>query len=636
MDNIFDCEISVCYNMKNEKAGEIMAENPMLKSLREKAMKLPLTPGVYIMKNKSNEIIYIGKAKKLKNRVSQYFGCQNGHNAKVRKMVENVRDFDYILTDSEFEALVLECSLIKQNMPKYNILLKDDKGYSYIKITKGDYGKISACFRKDDENAEYLGPYTGNFSVTNAVSQASEIFRLPTCNKIFPRDIGKGRPCLNFHINKCSGVCAGKISRNEYRENLDEAIDFLKGGSSATVSRLKAQMNDYSENLEFEKAAKVRDKIKAIERIMSRQKVVVQGSVNEDVFAIAQRGEKACLAVLSFREGLLSSSEHFIIDNTENLPELRRELVSSFYSMERQIPPLIVLDGEISDSELLALFLSEKRGKKVTLLVPQRGEKAKVSAMCLSNAAQKLGEFLGKSGRETAVLDELGKLLGLSKTPEYIESYDISHTSGSDNVAGMVVFRNGQPYKRAYKRFAVKGFDGQDDYGSMREVISRRLNRYVEEKDSGEGFGALPDLILLDGGQGQVNAVKPIIEAFGLDIPVFGMVKDGKHRTRAIAHDGGEISISSSRMVFTLVSEIQQEVHRFAIAYHKSKHTKSSISTTLTSIEGIGEKKAAILLKHFRSLRAIGEASEKELSLVKGISASDANRIYLYFHESRS
>lgn len=612
-----------------------MAENPMLRVLREKAMKLPLTPGVYIMKNKDGEIIYIGKAKKLKNRVSQYFGCQNGHNTKVRKMVENVRDFDYILTDSEFEALVLECSLIKQNMPKYNILLKDDKGYSYIKITKGDYGRISACFRKDDENADYLGPYTGNFSVTNAVSQASEIFRLPTCNKVFPRDIGKTRPCLNFHIDRCSGVCNGKISKAEYEQNLKEAVEFLKGGGTATVSRLKSQMQELSESLEFEKAAKVRDKIKAIERIMSRQKVVVQGSVNEDVFAIAQRGEKACLAVLSFREGLLSASEHFIIENSDNLPEMRRELISSFYSMERQIPPLVVLDGEISDSELISMFLTEKRGKKVVLLVPQRGEKAKVTSMCLNNAAQKLGEYLGRSGKETAVLDELAKLLGLSKTPEYIESYDISHTGGSDNVAGMVVFKNGAPYKKAYRRFAIKGFDGQDDYGSMREVISRRLNRYVEQQETGEGFGVLPDLILLDGGQGQVNAVRPVIDAFGFDIPVYGMVKDGKHRTRAIAHDGGEIAINSSRRVFTLVSEIQEEVHRFAISYHKSKHTKRSISTTLVSIDGIGEKKAAALLRHFRSVKAVGEATCEELRQVKGITKTDAENIHAYFHTVR-
>ena len=610
----------------------MMAENPLLKQLREKAMKLPLTPGVYIMKNKSGEIIYIGKAKKLKNRVSQYFGSQNGHGAKVRKMVENVRDFDYILTDSEFEALVLECSLIKQNMPKYNILLKDDKGYSYIKITGGDYGRISACFRKDDDDAEYLGPYTGNFSVTNAVSQASEIFRLPTCNKVFPRDIGKGRVCLNFHINRCSGVCQRKISKQEYQQNLADAVEFLKGGSGKTVSRLKAEMEACSENLEFEKAAKVRDKLKAIDRIMSRQKVVVGDSVNEDVFAIAQRGEKACLSVLCFREGLLSSTEHFIVENSDSLPEMRRELISSFYSLEREIPPLIVLDGEIADDELISRWLTEKRGKKVTLFVPQKGEKAKVSAMCLNNAAQKLGEYLGRSGKETAVLDELAKLLGLSKTPEYIESYDISHTGGSDNVAGMVVFRNGEPYKKAYRRFAIKGFDGQDDYGSMREVISRRLNRYVEQQDSEEGFGVLPDLILLDGGQGQVNAVKPIIEAFGLDIPVFGMVKDGKHRTRAISHGGEEISISSSRRVFTLISEIQEEVHRFAISYHKQKHTKRSVSTTLTSINGIGEKQARILLKHFGSLRAIGEASASDLEGISGISKSDSKRIYEHFH----
>ena len=430
-------------------------------------------------------------------------------------------------------------------------------------------------------------------------------------------------------------MCSGKISKAEYEQNLKEAVEFLKGGSTATVSKLKNHMQELSENLEFEKAAKVRDKIKAIERIMSRQKVVVQGSVNEDVFAIAQRGEKACLAVLSFREGLLSASEHFIIENSDNLPEMRRELISSFYSMERQIPPLVVLDGEISDSELISMFLTEKRGKKVVLLVPQRGEKAKVTSMCLNNAAQKLGEYLGRSGKETAVLDELAKLLGLSKTPEYIESYDISHTGGSDNVAGMVVFKNGAPYKKAYRRFAIKGFDGQDDYGSMREVISRRLNRYVEQQETGEGFGVLPDLILLDGGQGQVNAVKPIIDAFGFDIPVYGMVKDGKHRTRAIAHDGGEIAINSSRRVFTLVSEIQEEVHRFAISYHKSKHTKRSISTTLVSIDGVGEKKAAALLKHFRSVKAVGEATCGELRQVKGITKTDAENIHAYFHTVR-
>lgn len=613
-----------------------MAENPKLKTLREKAMKLPLTPGVYIMKNKDKKIIYIGKAKKLKNRVSQYFGSQNGHNTKVRKMVENVDDFDYILTDSEFEALVLECSLIKQNMPKYNILLKDDKGYSYIKITANPWGKISACFRKDDPTATYLGPYTGNFSVKNSVEEAREIFRLPSCQKVFPRDIGKGRPCLNYFISKCSAPCAGKISREEYEDNLSQAVEFLKGGSAETLKRLKAEMEEAAENLEFEKAAKIRDRIRSIERISNKQKVVVNGSTNEDVFAIAQGEEKACLAVLSFREGLLVGTEHFIIEHSENLPDTRQELITSFYSMERQIPPLIVVDGEVTDIELVSQWLSEKRGKKAQVFIPQRGEKARVSEMCLNNAVQKLGEHLGRRGTETAAIDELAKLLGLSKSPEYIESYDISHTAGSDNVAGMVVFKNGRPFKSAYRKFSIKGFDGQDDYGSMREVISRRLNRYEEEKEKGEGFGKLPDLILLDGGQGQVNVVKPIIEAFGYDIPVFGMVKDSKHRTRAIADGGEEIAINSSRRAFTLVSSIQEEVHRFAISYHKKKHSKSSITLSLMSIEGIGEKKAAALLKELKTVSKIKAASVKELSEVRGISSKDAERIHEYFNSEKN
>lgn len=609
-----------------------MAENPRLDILRQKAMKLPLTPGVYIMKNKSKQIIYIGKAKKLKNRVSQYFGAQNKHSTKVRKMVENVEDFDYILTDSEFEALVLECSLIKQNMPKYNILLKDDKGYSYIKITPNPWGRISACFRKDDEKAEYLGPYMGNFSVSNVVEQASEIFLLPTCNKSFPKNVNPAaRPCLNYFIKKCSAPCAGKISQADYEKSLDEAVAFIKGGSAETVKRLQSEMEQAAESLEYEKAAGLRDKIKAIERVAARQKVVVEGSINEDVFAIAQRGDKACLAVLCFREGLLAATEHFIIDYCENLADARYELIASYYSSGRQLPPLIVVDGDVTDKELMEEYLTKSRGKKVTIVKPQRGEKVRVMELCLHNAAQKLGENMGRQGKETAILDELAKILGLAVTPEYIEAYDISHTGGSDNVAGMVVFKNARPLKSAYKRFAIKGFEGQDDYGSMREVISRRLNRYVEQQEKGEGFGRLPDLILLDGGQGQVNAVKPIIEAFGFDIPVFGMVKDSKHRTRAIASGGEEISISSGRGVFTLIASIQEEVHRFAISYHKKKHTKSALQTQLRNIEGIGEKKATALLVNFKTVAKIKAATPEQLGRVPSITKKDAENIYKHF-----
>ena len=607
--------------------------DPKLRALRDKAMKLPLSPGVYIMKNKSGKIIYIGKAKALKNRVSQYFGSQNNHGTKVRKMVENVSDFDYILTDSEFEALVLECSLIKQNMPKYNILLKDDKGYSYIKIKPNPWGNIYACFRKDDKNAEYLGPYTGNFSVTQAVEQAKEIFKLPTCSKVFPRDIKKGRPCLNFFISRCSAPCAGKISREDYEQSVNEAVAFIKGGSKSSLKELQRQMEEAAENLDFEKAAKLRDRIRAVQRIAGKQKVVLENKAPCDVFAVAQSADKACLAVLNFQNGLLTSSEHFIFDSSDDLSEERHSLILSYYSMNRPVPSKILVDGETANIELLERFLEEKRGKKVEITVPQRGEGLKTVQMCLSNASQKLGEYLGRKGEETAVLDEMAKLLDLPVVPEYIEAYDISHTAGSDNVAGMVVFKNARPYKRAYKRFSIKGFSGQDDYGSMREVISRRLNRYEEEKESAEGFGKLPDLILLDGGVGQVNAVRPVIEAFGLDIPVLGMVKDNKHKTRAITKDGREIEIRDGRRVFTLISSIQEEVHRFAITYHKEKHTRSSLETKLTSIEGIGKKKAAVLMKTFKSLAKIKAASKEELSAVQGISKKDAENIKSFFSE---
>lgn len=609
--------------------------NDRIPYLRKKSMKLPLNPGVYIMKNKSGEIIYIGKAKMLKNRVSQYFGSQNNHTLKVRKMVENVYDFDYILTDSEFEALVLECSLIKQHMPKYNILLKDSKGYSYVKITKGPWGRISACFKKENDGNTYLGPFTSGYSMRSMVEEANKIYKLATCNRKFPADIGKNRPCLNFYIGQCCAPCRGKISAEEYAENLNDAVEFLKGGQSQQVKQLKEQMEKYSEALEFEKAAKLRDRINAMEKITSRQKVVSSLIKQQDVFAIVQSGEKACLHILRFNKGILFDSEDFIFDAQEDLPSARYELIMSYYSFGRTIPKRITLDGETEDAEVLAEWLSEKAGYKVTLGTVQKGEQASLMAMCRKNAAEKLAQYMGRAMKETAALDELKNLLGLKKVPEYIESYDISHTAGSDNVAGMIVFKNGSPYKKAYKRFMIKGFSGQDDYGSMREVLTRRFEHYLDENETDEGFKTLPDLILLDGGHGQINAVKPVLEQLGLCVPLYGMVKDDKHRTRAIAVDGGEVAITSKRQAFTLVSEIQEEVHRFAITYHKSKHSKSTLETKLTEIEGIGEKKAKILLKNFKTMKAISSASVDELSAVGGISKANAEKIYEHFKGGR-
>ena len=582
------------------------------------------------MKNKEKKIIYIGKAKALKNRVSSYFGSHSNHSLKVIRMVENVDNFDYILCDTEFEALVLECSLIKQHMPKYNILLKDDKGYNYIKITKEEFPRISECKQMDDDNATYIGPFISNFSVKNAVEETLKIFKLPTCNKKFPRDYNKSRPCLNGFMGNCCALCNGRISKEEYVASVEDAVAFLKGGSAAAVREMTAKMQEYSENLEFEKAAKLRDRIKAIKNLDEKQKVVSINVPEEDVFALVNSTKKACFNVIRFQNGKLTDSEHWLIDSIDDLPQARLELIERYYSMRDRVPSRIAVDGEIADEELLHQYLESLRKKKVELIHPQKGEHLAIVNLCIKNANEHLAQNQGRLGREMAALEELGNLLGLTKAPEYIESYDISHTFGADNVAGMVVYHNGRPMKKAYKRFSIKGFDGQNDVGSMNEVLTRRFKHYYEDDDDST-FKILPDLILLDGGQPQVNAVLPVIRQMKLDVPVFGMVKDNKHRTRAIAYDGGEIEINSHRAAFTLVSSIQEEVHRFAITYHHKKHQKSSFSTSLTNINGIGDKKAKALLKHFKTISAIKSSSVDDLLQVKGISEKNAQDIVSYY-----
>lgn len=605
--------------------------NPKMKILRKKAMSLPLLPGVYIMKNADGEIIYIGKAKALKNRVSQYFGSQNRHPVKVRKMVENVDRFDYIVTGSEFEALVLECSLIKQHSPKYNILLKDDKGYSYIRISEGEYRKISAVFNKKDDGSEYIGPYLSSYSVRQSVDAANKIFKLPQCNKVFPRDFGKSRPCLNYYISQCCGLCTGKIKKSDYDEAVDGAIAFLKGDSRDIIADLRVKMEKAAEELDFEQAAKLRDRINSIERIKEKQKVVYKSVEEQDVFATADIDGSVCLAVLRFSNGRLFDSEHFFFDDPGDKKGMRSDFITSYYSMRDNIPKRVTVDGEVADRELLEQWLSEKKGKKVTVFVPARGEQLEIVNMCRKNAEEKLAIKKGRTGREIAVLDELKDLLGLKKTPEYIESYDISHTAGQDSVAGMIVFKGGKPFRKAYKRFSIKSFDGNDDYRAMNEVLTRRFSEYEKSKDSTEGFGKLPDLILLDGGVGQVHAVEPVLREFELKIPLFGMVKDNRHRTRAISGDGGEIAINSKRQVFTLVSEIQNEVHRFSVAYHHQKHAKRGLSLSLTEIEGVGEKRASALLKYFKTMTAIKNAEVDELSKAPGITSAVAQNIYDYY-----
>lgn len=605
------------------------------KELRKKAMALPLQPGVYIMKNKDKKIIYIGKAKALKNRVSSYFGSHTNHTLKVIRMVENVDDFDYILCDSEFEALVLECSLIKQHRPKYNILLKDDKGYNYIKITKGEFPRISECKRMDQDGATYIGPYTSGFSVKTAVEETLKIFKLPRCSKQFPRDYNKSRPCLNGFMDLCCAPCAGRISQAEYKKNVDDAVAFIKGGSVKAVKEMQKRMEDCAENLQFEEAAKLRDRIRAIQNIEEKQKVVKISAKEEDVFALAFGTKKMCFEVLRFENYRLTDSEHFILEAAEDNGETRAELIERYYSMRDRVPPRITVDGDVENEELLQQFLEKQRGAKVEIFHPQKGAQISILALCKTNANEHIAQYQGRLGKEIQALSELADLLNLPGPPEYIESYDISHTFGADNVAGMVVFHNGRPMKKAYKRFSIKGFDGQNDVGSMQEVLTRRFTHYREEQGTDSTFAIKPDLILLDGGTAQVHAVLPVIRQMSLDIPVFGMVKDSKHRTRAIATSGGEIEINYKRSAFTLVSSIQEEVHRFAVSYHHAKHKKSSFSSSLLQIDGIGPKKAKALLKHFKTIAKLKEAQPDEMKKVPGIGAKDAKAVFAYFHSAQ-
>lgn len=603
-----------------------------IRELRRQAMRLPLNPGVYMMHDKSGKIIYIGKAKALKNRVSQYFGSEKNHDEKVRRMVASVEYFEYIVTDSEFEALVLECSLIKQHTPKYNILLKDDKGYHYIKVTAGAWPRISQAKQILDDGANYIGPYVSSWATKESVDEALKIFRLPNCSRQFPQDIGKERPCLYYYIKQCSGPCTGKISEAEYNEAVSEAVEFLRGGSAESVRELTRKMNEAAEALEFERAARIRDRLTAIRRMSDKQKVVANHVPEQDVIALAQGAAASCFEVFRFQNGRLCDRETFMMGETGSPQTARSEFVERYYSMRDRIPPRVCLDGPAEDTALLGQWLTGKAGRKVTVSIPQKGEQAQIVEMCRNNAAEQLAQATGRTGREASALDELGRLLGLEQPPAYIESYDISNLAGGENVAGMVVFENGRPLKSAYRKFKIKTVIGQDDYASMREVIGRRIQEYFSNKDSGEGFGRLPDLILLDGGKGHVAAIRPVLDAAGLDIPLFGMVKDDRHRTRAIAKDGGEIAINSQRRAFTLVSSIQDEVHRFAIGYHRKLRKKATISTTLTSIEGIGATRARALLKSFKTIAAVREAELSELAAAPGMNQPAAQRVYDYFH----
>lgn len=605
--------------------------NPRLPYLRNKTSRLTQSPGVYIMRNSENTIIYIGKAKNLHNRVSSYFRENPDHLPKVAAMVSNVYDYDFIVTDSEYEALVLECSLIKQHKPKYNILLKDDKGYHYIRISDGEYPRITTE-KNTKQPGKYLGPYTSGSVTKEAVNEVNRVFMLPTCHKKFPQDFGKGRPCLNYHIKTCMGLCRGKISSQVYRDTVEQAIDFIKSGSAQSVERMEAEMNAAAEELDFEKAALLRDRIAAVKKAAEKQKIINSGVDSADVIGIAEYYAGIYISVLMYREDRLYDKAVFGFDKAESGEDILGSFMMQFYYGRNDIPKTVIIDHEPEDIELLNELMEKQSGHKVTLHVPQRGRQLELLRLAKNNSAEYAALKNDRTGKEVIALEQLAKSLGLAKPPKYIEAYDISNLSSESMVAGMVVFEDGRPLKRAYKRFTIKEQEQQNDYGSMQEVIRRRLMHII----TGEGdeyFTRTPDLILLDGGKGHVHAIQPVLRELGLDIPLFGMVKDDKHRTRAIAAGGKEIQINSLRAVFDLVTRIQDEVHRYSVSFMHSRHKKKTYSSELLTVKGIGEKKAEKILIKYKTKENLKQASPEELAVTAGVNTEIAMELWKVIQE---
>ncbi len=613
--------------------------------LEEELKNLPEDPGVYLMHDASGTIIYVGKAKILKNRVRQYFRKNSNHTPKVLAMVANVAYFEYIVTDSETEALALECNLIKKYRPKYNILLKDDKHYPYIKVTiNEDYPRVLKVRRLQKDGAKYYGPYVSESTVKNTLEIIQKLFSPPTCRRKFPQDIGKGRPCLNYHINNCFAPCTGKVSKDEYRRVFFNICRFLDGNHKELIGALREEMKAASGKLEFEKAAALRDKISAIEDIEEKQKIInADKQTDKDVIAAALGENAAFCEVFFIRGGKVMGRESYKIDNTQNSTprEVITDFVKQFYVGRDYIPEEILTEFEIDDFEAISEWLRSRKGKKTVIACPKRGEKQKLVQMVRKNADIALENYkikVMKEREKNTVLDALRETLSLETRPNRIEAFDISNIQGADNVGGMVVFENGRPQKKKYRIFKIKSFEGADDYAAMREVVYRRFRRAFDEEEAVKNgemrrqdakFLPLPDLILLDGGKGHLSVITELMEMMDSDIPVFGMVKNDRHRTRGLVSKSGEIEISPSSAVFKLVAFIQDEVHKTAIEYHRKLHGK--IESELDKISGIGEKRRKALLTNFGSVDKIKEADIDELLSVKEMDRKSAEAVYNYF-----
>lgn len=609
--------------------GRFFFEIMTFDELKDKALSLPYAPGVYIMRNKEDKVIYVGKAKKLKNRVSQYFQDTASHTPKTRMMVSKIHHFDVIVAASEFEALVLECSLIKRYMPKYNILLKDDKGYPYIRLDRREiYPKMELVSKLSEDGAEYFGPY-GTRGVTNSLMEAlKEIYKLPGCHKEFPRDIGKDRPCLNYHMNRCAGWCQESMTATQYRETMEQVRQLLRGNYKAVAEETRQQMLSHAENLEFELAAALRDRLNAVEALGQKQLVTAGTLADTDVVGYGETEAKACFAVLHFSGGNLLDKDYEVFPRPDDKQEAVSALLKQFYLSRGLAPRRVLLPFEIEDSELFSDLLEQQYGRRPKIHIPQRGDNVRLVELACKNAFEEAERVTGKEERVNATVALLGKMLAIP-TPVRMESYDISNISGTDIAASMVVFVEGKPRKSDYKRFKLEGLQNQDDYASMHQILKRRFTHY---KAGDKGFAEKPDLLLIDGGVAHAKVAVQALSELELTFPVFGMVKDDRHRTRAlVTPEGQEIRIDNNQAIFSLIGNIQEETHRFAITYHRQLRSKRLRYSELDNIPGIGPKRKQELLRQFKSLTAIGQATLPELERLLPKDAAAA--VYHHFHE---
>jgi len=619
--------------------------------IKEVLKNLPDKPGVYLMKDKNEHIIYVGKAKNLKNRVRQYFQKSSNHTNKIKRMVSLIYSFEYIVTDSELEALILECNLIKKYWPKYNTMLKDDKSYPYIKVTVGeDFPRIMLVRDVKKDKAKYFGPYASAYAAKETIDLVRKMYKIRTCHRVLPRDIGKERPCLNYHIKQCEAPCMGYINKEDYKFKIEVVIDFLGGNYSPTIKELEIKMLKASKKLDFEKAAECRDHIRSVKTIMERQKIVRATNEDQDIIAFATNDTEALIQVYFVRNGKLIGREHFRMEQIEEQSneEIMTAFVKQFYSGTPFIPKELILQNHLTEAKIIENWLSNKRGQKVYIKVPQKGEKNKLVELASKNASITLKQFGASLKKEekrtTGAMKELVEAIGLAKETKRIEAYDISTHQGVATVGSMVVFEEGKPKKSDYRKFKIKYGIGPDDYASMNEVLTRRFNHALEEQkelllkgfvDIEGKFSRLPDLILMDGGKGHVNIALQVLTEVGLDIPVCGMVKNEKHQTRGLFYNNVEIPLATRSEAFKLVARIQDEAHRFAIDYHRKTHKKETIASVLDDIEGIGPTRRKNLMKAFGSIEKIKEATVEQLAEIISMNVKVSEVVFKFFKDQK-